>query len=134
MASPPVAVRGRVRVLGVVDEAEKQDLLAAASLFAMPSRTDSFGIAYLEAWLAGLPVIGARAWTMDDVIADGVDGLLGPYNDPAALADAIAALLADPARRAAMGAAGRAKTLARYTWDNAYHSVLSTYRELVPDA
>ncbi len=134
MAAQPEAVRNRVRVLGVVDDAEKQDLLAAASLFAMPSRTDSFGIAYLEAWLAGLPVIGARAWTMDDVIADGVDGLLVPYNDAVALSDAIAALLADPARRAAMGAAGRAKTVSRYTWDNAYQSVLSTYRELVPGA
>ena len=71
---------------------------------------------------------------MDDVIADGVDGLLVPYNDAVALSDAIAALLADPARRAAMGAAGRAKTVSRYTWDNAYQSVLSTYRELVPGA
>lgn len=123
-------MRARVRVLGVVSEQEKHDLLAAADLLAMPSRTDSFGIVYLEAWLAGKPVIGARVWAMDEVIADGVDGLLVPFGDPAATAKAIAGLLADPTRRAQMGAAGRAKVLARYTWDHAYAQVRDAYARL----
>ncbi|MBL8094384.1 MAG: glycosyltransferase family 4 protein [Anaerolineales bacterium] len=130
LAAQPQSVRARVRVLGVVSEQEKYDLLAAADLQAMPSRTDSFGIVYLEAWLAGKPVIGAQAWAMDEVISDGVDGLLVPFGDPKSLADAIAALLADPERRAAMGAAGRAKVLARYTWDHTYPLVRDAYERL----
>lgn len=130
LAAQPESVRARVRVLGVVSEQEKHDLLAAADLLAMPSRTDSFGIVYLEAWLAGKPVIGARVWAMDEVIADGVDGLLVPFGDPAATAKAIAGLLADPTRRAQMGAAGRAKVLARYTWDHAYAQVRDAYARL----
>lgn len=130
----PEAIRNRIKLLGLIDEAEKQDLLAAADVFAMPSRTDSFGIVYLEAWLAGTPVIGARAWTMDDVIDDGVDGLLVPFNDVDALAEALAALLGDPARRAAMAAAGRAKTLSRFTWENAYGQVRDVYQRLTQRA
>ncbi|HRE29887.1 MAG TPA: glycosyltransferase, partial [Anaerolineales bacterium] len=84
-----------------------------------------------EAWLAGKPVIGARAWAMDEVIADGVDGLLVPFGDAEALADALAGLLDDPARRAALGAAGRAKVLARYTWAHAYARVRAAYQGLV---
>ena len=95
----------------------------------MPSRTDSFGIVYLEAWLAGKPVIGARAWGMSDVIADGRDGVLVPFGDGPALAEALAGLLADPARRAALGAAGRAKVLERYTWDEVYAKVAAAYAQ-----
>ena len=134
LEAQPEAIRNRIKLLGLIDEAEKQDLLAAADVFAMPSRTDSFGIVYLEAWLAGTPVIGARAWTMDDVIDDGVDGLLVPFNDADALAEALAALLGDPARRAAMAAAGRAKTLSRFTWENAYGQVRDVYRRLTQRA
>jgi glycosyltransferase involved in cell wall biosynthesis len=129
-AALPEAVRTRVCLLGPVDEQTKGDLLAAADIVAMPSRTDSFGIVYLEAWLAGKPVIGARAWAMDEVIADGTDGVLVPFGDVAALAAAIDALLADPERRARMGAAGRAKVLARYTWDHAYAVVREVYARL----
>lgn len=123
-------VRARVHLLGSIDDQTKQDLLAAADIVAMPSRTDSFGIVYLEAWLAGKPVIGARAWAMDEVINEGVDGLLVPFGDAAALAEALQALLADPTRRARMGAAGRAKVLARYTWDQASAAVRDVYQRL----
>lgn len=123
----PAADRARVRVLGAIPDAQKRDLLAALDILAMPSRTDSFGIVYLEAWLAGKPVIGARAWGMSDVIADGRDGVLVPFGDGPALAEALAGLLADPARRAALGAAGRAKVLERYTWDEVYAKVAAAY-------
>src|SRR3712207_7592070 len=53
---------------------DKRDLNAAGQVFCMPSRTDSFGIVYLEAWLNGVPVIGANAGGVPEVISDGVDG------------------------------------------------------------
>lgn len=126
----PKADRARLRVLGRVSEAEKRDLLAAADVFAMPSRTDSFGIVYLEAWLYRTPVVGARTWGVRDVIADGEDGLLVPFGDVPALAGALTTLIDAPDLRAAMGARGERKVRARYTWDVKHALVHRLYRRL----
>jgi glycosyltransferase involved in cell wall biosynthesis len=123
--------RARLHVLGAVDDAEKRDLLAAADVFAMPSRTDSFGIVYLEAWLYRKPVIGARTWGVMDVIEDGRDGLLVPFGDVPALTSALSDLLSDAARRAAMGAWGEEKVYRMYTWDIQYPRVRDLYGQLV---
>jgi glycosyltransferase involved in cell wall biosynthesis len=133
----PAADRERIHVLGPVSDDEKRDALAAATLYAMPSRTDSFGITYLEAWLYGLPVIGARTWGVMDLIEDGRDGLLVPYDHkPAqsgapALAQAIAYLIDHPAEAARMGQAGREKVYAGHTWDIKCRMVEEIYRGLV---
>jgi len=124
------AARARVRRLGVVQGEHKQDMLAASDLFVLPSRVDSFGIVYLEAWANGVPVIGCRAGGVPDVIDDGQDGLLVPFGEVAALAAAIDGLLADPGRRRAMGARGQARVESRYTWDRIYRTLLSVYEEL----
>jgi glycosyltransferase involved in cell wall biosynthesis len=128
--SLPEAHRLRIRRLGPVQGQLKQDMLAATDVFAMPSRVDSFGIVYLEAWAYGVPVIGCRAGGVPDVIDDGQDGLLVPYGDPASLASSIQTLLADPDRRRAMGQGGRAKVQARYTWDRIYRGLRAVYEEL----
>lgn len=130
LAALPPADRGRIRVLGPVDDPEKRDLLAAADIFAMPSRTDSFGIVYLEAWLYGKPVIGARTWGVTDVIAEGKDGLLVPFGGVEELVAALGQLLDDPARRAALGEAGRKKVYAEHTWDKKFSQVESLYLRL----
>ncbi|MGC8779346.1 MAG: glycosyltransferase family 4 protein, partial [Anaerolineae bacterium] len=130
LAGLPPADRARLHVLGQVSETEKRDLLAAADVFAMPSRTDSFGIVYLEAWLYRKPVIGARTWGVMDVIEDGRDGLLVPFGDVPALADAISSLLADAPRRAKMGALGEAKVYRLFTWDAQYARVRDLYEQL----
>jgi glycosyltransferase involved in cell wall biosynthesis len=127
------ADRAQLHVLGPVDDKEKRDLLAAADVFAMPSRTDSFGIVYLEAWLYRKPVIGARTWGVMDVIEDGRDGLLVPFGDAAALADALSDLLSDAARRDQMGACGEEKVHRMHTWDVKYPLVRSLYQQLVAD-
>jgi glycosyltransferase involved in cell wall biosynthesis len=126
----PDAHRLRVRRMGMVSDLLKQDMLAATDLFALPSRVDSFGIVYLEAWAYGAPVIGCHAGGVPDVIDDGRDGLLVEFGDRAALASAIENLLADPARRRAMGKRGRAKVEARYTWERIYQGLRSVYEEL----
>ncbi len=126
----PAAIRERVVVLGQVDEAAKKNLLAACDLFAMPSRTDSFGIVYLEAWLYRKPVIAARAWGMADVVAEGQDGALVPFGDVARLAETIGQMMDDPARRAAMGLRGERKVYERHTWDHVYASLRDTYARL----
>jgi len=126
----PAQDRERIHLLGLIGEGEKRDLLAAADIVAMPSRTDSFGIVYLEAWLYRKPVIGARAWGIGDVIADGQDGLLVPFDDAPALADAIAYLVDHPAERAAMGVRGEHKVYRAHTWDHKYALVRALYGKL----
>ncbi|MGC9332843.1 MAG: glycosyltransferase family 4 protein [Anaerolineae bacterium] len=129
--SLPEDHRTRIRCLGPVTGQLKQDLLAATDVFALPSRVDSFGIVYLEAWAYGVPVIGCRAGGVPDVIDQGVDGLLVDFGDVAALASTIEALLAAPEKRQAMGRAGRAKVKAHYTWEHIYRKLLTVYEELV---
>ncbi|MBI4507110.1 MAG: glycosyltransferase family 4 protein [Chloroflexi bacterium] len=115
--------RARCHTLGYVSEEEKRDLLAALGVLALPSRTDSFGIVFLEAWLYGKPVVGARAGGIPEVVADGVDGFLVPFGDVEGLAASLAALLADTALRARVGEAGRVKVLTGHTWEARYATV-----------
>lgn len=125
------ADRRRILRLGSVSGADKADLLEATDVFAMPSRVDSFGIVYLEAWARGKPVIGARAGGVPDVIRDGEDGLLVAFGDVSGLAAAITRLLDDRAYGRALGAAGRAKVERRYTWDAIYARLRAVYARLL---
>jgi glycogen(starch) synthase len=127
----PKEDRQRCRLLGVISEEEKRDLLAAGDVFAMPSRTDSFGIVFLEAWTYGKPVIGARAGGPQEIIDHKGDGLLVPFGDVEALTREIARLLNDCDLAHRLGMVGRRKTLERYTWDRVYAQVAGLYDELV---
>ena len=68
-----------------------------------------------------------------DVIEDGRDGLLVPFGDAAALADALSDLLSDAARRDQMGAYGEEKVYRTHTWDVKYPLVRNLYQQLVAD-
>ena len=109
--------KNKIVHIGAFDEAEKASIFDALDVFALPSRAESFGIAYLEAWLCHKPVIGARVAVSECVIADGVDGLLVRSKDPEDIARAIIALLSDNHLRAQMGRNGYTKTRTQYTWD-----------------
>jgi glycosyltransferase involved in cell wall biosynthesis len=128
--SLPEGHRVKVRRLGPVTGQLKQDMLAATDVFALPSRVDSFGIVYLEAWAYEVPVIGCDAGGVPDVIEDGEDGLLVEFGDEEALAGAVKTLLASPVRRQAVGQRGRAKVEAQYTWHQIYAKLLGVYEEL----
>jgi glycosyltransferase involved in cell wall biosynthesis len=123
----PDSVKANVLLLGFVSDAEKRDAYAACTVFAMPSRTDTFGITYLEAWLYGKPVIGAAAGGVPEVIAAGTDGYLVRFGDAAAVAAHIRALIEDPALAARMGAAGRAKVLREHTWGAKIDQLVDLY-------
>ncbi len=89
-------------------------LLRAADLFVCSSRREPLGNVVLEAWSAGCPVLATDAEGPRELIAPGSDGLLVPREDPAALAEAATTLLAEPARAAALAAAGRQRFLAEF--------------------
>ncbi|MGH2458367.1 MAG: glycosyltransferase family 4 protein, partial [Chloroflexota bacterium] len=130
----PPGHRARIHVQGFVDEAVKRDALDAAALVAMPSRTDSFGIIYLESWLYRKPVIGARAGGVPAIIDDGVNGFLVDFGDVADLARRIAMLVEDARLAASLGERGYAKVMERYTWDRIFPVVEEVYERLCPPA
>lgn len=128
--SLPREVRDNCLQLGILVGDSKRDLLSAGDLFAMPSRVDSFGIVYLEAWLHRKPVIGALAGGVPDVVGHGVDGLLVPFGDENELARSIAVLLDDPVRSEEMGERGYRKVMAEHTWDIKFELIRKLYMEI----
>lgn len=127
----PASDKARIRFLKFIPPEEKRDLFAAGNLLVMPSRTDSFGIVYMEAWLCGKPVIGASAGGVPAVISDEQDGLLVKFGDVEDLADKIRGLLENPALADKMGQAGRAKVLENYTWPVVFGKVYAVYRQIL---
>lgn len=120
---PPHADRPGVVTHGFVSrstgEGRRQldELFASASLFCLPSRYEPFGIAFLEAMRAGLACVGTRRWAMPEIIDDGKTGWLVSDGSVDELASVLIAALRDPARCAAMGALGRDRYLANFTWE-----------------
>lgn len=105
-----------IRPLGILNETDKHGLLAAATALLLPSRTDSFGIVFLEAWAHGTPVIGAQAGGIPGVVDDGVNGLLVPFGDVEELAAAAHRLLTDVDLATRFGQAGKEKVTTQYNW------------------
>jgi glycosyltransferase involved in cell wall biosynthesis/predicted metal-dependent phosphoesterase TrpH len=104
-------------------------LFASADVFCFPSTTDTFGQVILEAGASGLPVVAAAAGGALELVANGKTGVLVAPHDAGALAAALLDLAGHPARRAALGAAGRAAALER-TWDAAFAQLAAVYGRL----
>ena len=116
MAMVPPRLRPDLVFVGSVPQADLPSYYASADVFCAPSLGgESFGIVLAEAMAVGLPVVCSDIGGYRDVVRDGADGLLVPPRDPEALADALAGLLDNPARLAAMGEAAAA-TARRYAW------------------
>lgn len=93
----------RARFLGQCEPEVLAGLYAASDLCMWPAVNEAYGMAMLEAQAAGLPVVSRRVRGVPDVVHHGTTGLLAPADDSIAFADHARALLADPARRTAMG-------------------------------
>jgi glycosyltransferase involved in cell wall biosynthesis len=96
-----------IAFLGRLSRAEVADELDRALVLVVPSRSEGLGRVVLEAHARGRPVVATRVGGLPELVEDGVTGLLVEPDDPAALADAVAALLADHPRAVAMGAEAR---------------------------
>ncbi len=91
--------------------------LDAADIFVLPSRSEAFPNAVLEAMAAGLPVIASDVGGVREVVRHAATGLIVPPGDPVALASAICRLMADPPLAHGLGDAARTEVTARYSFD-----------------
>jgi glycosyltransferase involved in cell wall biosynthesis len=101
-----LGIAGRVDFLGHLPLPALIAQYRNASIFALPSAQEGFGIVFLEAMASSLPVVAGRAGAVPEVVAEGVTALLVDPDDDAALTASLHTLLDDPTRREAMGAAG----------------------------
>lgn len=107
---------GSVEFLGELpDEADVRRAYFEADVFCLPSLQEGFGIVFLEAMAAGLPIVAMKATAVPEVVPDGEAGLLVPPRDGEALSAALIRLLRDADLRARLGQAGRAH-VRRYDW------------------
>jgi D-inositol-3-phosphate glycosyltransferase len=123
-------VADRVDLRGRVPHEDVPRLLRSADLAVICPWYEPFGIVPLEAMACGVPVVASAVGGMLDTVVDGMTGLLVPPRCPERIAEAVAELLADPARRAAMSsvAADRARL---YSWDRVGDLTLGVYRAVL---
>ena len=120
-----------------LEEAQAKALYAAADLFLLPSVHDHAGNVdglpntLLEAMATGLPIVASDVVGVPTVIDNGVEGMLVPEGDVAALGAAIGGVLGDPARAAALGRAARARVERELTWPQIARRYLAVYREAI---
>jgi glycosyltransferase involved in cell wall biosynthesis len=107
-------VADRITFTGALGRAETLKALRRAKIFLFPSLWEGLPIGPIEAMHYGLPVVGSKIGGTDEVVADGVTGILLDAFDPARYAGAIRQLLADEPRRRAMGAAGRERVASMF--------------------
>ncbi len=112
-----------------VSEEEKYAALADCAVFCLPSRQESFGGVFTEAWSLGKPVIGGNIPAVSELIQEGQDGLLVD-GSPQGLAEKTLLLLMNSGTGQAMGQSGKAKVQARFNWDMIRADLEKIYQEL----
>jgi glycosyltransferase involved in cell wall biosynthesis len=110
-------IRDHVLFVGTKGGEELAGYYHACDVFVMPSRSEGFGVVFLEAMSHGKPMVAANSGGAPEVVEDGVTGLLVEYGDVPALACSLTRLLTDRADRQRMGEAGRRRVEAQYTFE-----------------
>lgn len=123
-------VRHAFHFLGWRTQEELPALHAQCDVFAMPSLTEAFGVAVLEAMAAGLPVVSTAVGGVTEIVCDGDNGLLVPPDAPLDLARALIRLLGDPALRNRFVDAGLA-TARAFSVERMMACTYAIYREVL---
>lgn len=123
-------IGSRVRWLGEVIGAAKDDALACSDACVLPSRAEGLPMAMLECMGAGMPVVATQVGAIPEVIAEGCEGLLVPPGDAAALAAAMDLLAGDAELRQRMGAAARRTCEDHYSVESAARRLAILYAAL----
>lgn len=105
--------------------------LSMADIFVLPSRSEGFSNAIVEAMAAALPVVATNVGGNAEAVKDGVSGFVVPSDDPAALSAAIIRLLSDPSLAKAMGEAGKDLVAQNFTAEAMMNRITATYGNLL---
>lgn len=124
-----LGLTGRVHLLGL--RRDVINVLRALDLFVLPTHQEALGTAFVEAGAMGLATVATCVDGVPEVVVDGTTGLLVPALEVAPLAEAIIALLADPARRKAMGEAARQHVITRFSREVMGRGMVDVYRKLL---
>ncbi|MBX3143172.1 MAG: glycosyltransferase [Trueperaceae bacterium] len=115
---------------GYMSGTELASAYASADVFAFPSDTETLGFGAMESMASGVPVVGARAGGLPDVIEDGSNGLMFTPGDLGDLTEKLETLLFDQAARSRMGAQGRDDML-KHGWRAATESLVEQYEKAI---
>jgi N-acetyl-alpha-D-glucosaminyl L-malate synthase BshA len=124
-----LGLHGKVSFAGGIPDAAL--LTSQADVFLLPSDGESFGLAALEALACGVPVVGALAGGLREVVTDGVDGYLAPVGDVETMAARIVAGLADRGGWERMRAAAREGAVSRFRTDLVVPAYEGVYRRVI---
>ncbi len=123
---------GRVEFAGYKSGDELRRILAEAQFIVLPSRWyENFPYAVMEAFAASKGVVASRIGGIPEMVDDGINGLLCPVGDEAALAECLARMLSDQASREAMGRQGRDKAERLYGRETHYERIEEIYRQVL---
>ncbi len=105
--------------------------LAGADIFVLPSRSEGFSNALIEAMAASLPIVATSVGGNSEAVIDGVNGFVVTPEDPTALSEAVTELLIHPDRAKAMGLAGKAIATEKFTTDAMMGRITEVYGDLI---
>jgi glycosyltransferase involved in cell wall biosynthesis len=123
-----LGVAPRIRFLGL--RSDVAELMAGAHAFVLVSDWEGFPRSILEAMRAGLPVVASDVGGVRESVEEGVTGFRVPRGDLDALTDRLSRLAGDPSLRAEMGARGRRRYEAEFTFERMLEETLAVYREV----
>jgi len=105
--------------------------LSTSDIFVLPSRSEGFSNAIVEAMAASLPVVATNVGGNAEAVEEGVTGFIVPVDDPAALSEAISRLIANPFQAKAMGEAGRNLVMEKFTTTTMMDKITAAYKKLL---
>lgn len=112
-----------IEVVGSVPLGQVHEYLARSAVYCMPTKLEPFGVAFLEALAAGLPVVALRLGAAPDFVIDGKTGTLVEHGDIEGLAQALISLLGDPEKCQEYAENGRALVKEKYNWDKVFEKI-----------
>ena len=128
----------KARKLGIADKVifagwreDVPDMISVMDVVVQPSLNEAVGIALVEAQAQGVPIVATKVGGIPEAVVDGKTGILVPPSDAEKLAEAVSGLLADKAKRAAMGAAGRAWVQDKFRAETMAEKTSALYMELL---
>ena len=126
----PLESRAAIQCVHAANDSAAAAAYADADIYVLPSSFEGTPLTLIEAMASGLPIVTTATCGMRDVIRDGENGRLVPPYSPAAIVEALTALIEDAAQRERLGLTARNEVLTKYSWDQVAAPIWATYERL----